>query len=199
MALGSFTGMFAASVNGVLMFWFSLISRGLSGPLRISIADNQRACYTDTMNENIAGPPVALMERLSFLLKSTFALLEGTIEPELARLGINGREFGLLTLIEAEGPASQQRLASRIGVDRTTMVGLIDALEEKGLVERHKDPSNRRAYLLEVTAAGRKKLRDALKAVERAEQLALAPLSVADSATLTRILQRLVEARPDRA
>ena len=53
------------------------------------------------MTENIAGPPVALMERLSFLLKSTFALLEGTIEPELARLGINGRKFGLLTLIEA--------------------------------------------------------------------------------------------------
>jgi DNA-binding MarR family transcriptional regulator len=79
------------------------------------------------------------------------------------------------------------------------MVGLIDALEEKRLVERHKDPSNRRAYLLEVTAAGRKKLRDALKAVERAEHEALAPLSVADSATLTRILQQLVEARPDRA
>ena len=161
----------------------------------ISIPDYQRHCYTETMTENIAGPPVALMERLSFLLKSTFALLEGTIEPELARLGINGREVGLLTLIEAEGPASQQRLASRIGVDRTTMVGLIDALEEKKLVERHRDPGNRRAYLLEVTAAGRKKLRDALKAVERAEQEALAPLSVADSATLTRTLQRLVEAR----
>jgi DNA-binding MarR family transcriptional regulator len=161
----------------------------------ISIPDYQQDCYTETMTENIAGPPVALMERLSFLLKSTFALLEGTIEPELARLGINGREFGLLTLIEAEGPASQQRLASRIGVDRTTMVGLIDALEEKKLVERHRDPGNRRAYLLEVTAAGRKKLRDALKAVERAEQEALAPLSVADSATLTRTLQRLVEAR----
>jgi len=113
------------------------------------------------MTENIAGPPVALMERLSFLLKSTFALLEGTMEPALAPLGINGREFGLLTLIEAEGPASQQRLASRIGVDRTTMVGLIDALEEKRLVERHRDPDNRRAYQIEVTVAGRKKLRGA--------------------------------------
>jgi DNA-binding MarR family transcriptional regulator len=90
------------------------------------------------------------------------------------------------------------KFASRIGVDRTTMVGLIDALEEKKLVERHRDPGNRRAYLLEVTAAGRNKLRDALKAVELAEQEALAPLSVAESATLTRTLQRLVEARPRR-
>jgi DNA-binding MarR family transcriptional regulator len=150
------------------------------------------------MSENIAGPPSALMERLSFLLKSAFALLEGTIEPELGRLGINGREFGLLTLIEVEGPASQQRIAGRIGVDRTTMVGLIDALEEKELVERHRDPTNRRAYLLEVTPEGAKKVRDALKAVERAEQATLAPLSAADSATLIRILQRLVGNHPHR-
>ena len=148
------------------------------------------------MSENIPGPPVALMERLSYLLKRTFALLEATIEPGLARLGVNGREFGALTLLEAEGPASQQRLADRIGVDRTTMVALIDALEEKRLVKRHKDPGNRRAYVLELTAAGHKRRRDALKAVERAEQGALAPLSAAESVTLTRALQRLVQAGP---
>ena len=124
------------------------------------------------MSENISGPPVALMERLSFLLKRTFALLE------------------------AEGPTSQQRLAERIGVDRTTMVALIDALEKKQLVIRHRDPCNRRAYVLEVTAAGHKKLRHALKAVQLAEQEALAPLSAMESATLTRALQRLVQAGP---
>jgi DNA-binding MarR family transcriptional regulator len=148
------------------------------------------------MSENIPGPPTALMERLSFLLKRTYALLEATIESELARLGVTGREFGVLTLLDAEGPASQQRLAGRIGVDRTTMVALIDALEEKRLVIRHRDPSNRRAYLLEVTAAGRKRLRDALKAVQRAEQAALAPLSGTESATLTRALQCVVQAGP---
>jgi DNA-binding MarR family transcriptional regulator len=148
------------------------------------------------MSEIDPGPPAVLMERLSFLLKRTSALLDGTVEQELARLGISGREFGVLTLVEAEGPASQQRLAGRIGVDRTTMVALIDALEEKRLVKRHRDPTNRRAYVLEVTSAGRKKLRDALKAVERAEQQALAPLSCGESASLTRALQRLVQAQP---
>lgn len=147
----------------------------------------------------MSGPPVVLMERLSFLLKRTSALLEVTIEQELARFGVTGREFAVLTLIEEEGPASQQRLAGRIGVDRTTMVALIDALEEKRLVTRRRDPSNRRAYVLEVTAAGRKALRDALKAVESAEQEWLSPLSVAESATLTRALQRLVQATPERA
>ena len=160
----------------------------------ISLADYQRNCYTETMSESIPGPPTALMERLSFLLKRTFALLEATIEPGLARLGLNGREFGVLTLLEAEGPTSQQQLADRIGVDRTTMVALIDALEEKQLVNRHRDPSNRRAYVLEVTAAGHKRLRRALKAVELAEQEALAPLSALESARLTQALQRLVQA-----
>jgi len=47
----------------------------------------------------------------------------------------------VLTLIESEGPASQQRLADRVGVDRTTMVALVDALEEKGLVNRLRDPA----------------------------------------------------------
>lgn len=145
------------------------------------------------MSENISGPPPALMERLSYLLKRTSALLEATIEPGLARFGVSGREFGVLTLLEAEGPASQQHLASRIGVDRTTMVALIDALEEKRLVNRHRDPSNRRAYLLEVTAAGRKRLRDARRAVELAEQEALAPLSAAESVAFTRALQRVVQ------
>ena len=136
------------------------------------------------------------MERLSFLLKQTSSLVERAIEPGLARAGINGREFGVLTLVDAEGPASQQRLAGRIGVDRTTMVALIDALEEKRLVRRRRDPSDRRAYLLEATSAGRKTLRDARKAVELGEQQALASLTATESATLKQALQRLAQAQP---
>jgi hypothetical protein len=89
-----------------------------------------RLDYNRDVSANAPKPPAALMERLSFLLKQTSALVERAIEPGLDRAGINGREFGVLTLIDAEGPASQQRLAGRIGVDRTTMVALIDALEE---------------------------------------------------------------------
>jgi DNA-binding MarR family transcriptional regulator len=149
------------------------------------------------MGDDGPEPPAALMKRLSFLLKRTSALLEATIESELDRLGVTGRQFGVLTLLDADGPASQQQLARRIGVDRTTMVALIDALEEKQLVNRHRDPSNRRAYLLEVTAAGHRRLRDALAAVETAERHVLAPLTGTESATLTRALQRLVQAQPE--
>jgi len=123
---------------------------------------------------------------------------EQAIEAELARPNLSGREFAALTLIDAEGPASQQRLAGRIGVDRTTMVGLIDALEEKGLVSRRRDPNDRRAYVLEATPAGRDTLRDALTAVELGEKQALASLTNTESATLKHTLQRLVQGQPRR-
>ncbi len=145
------------------------------------------------------------MERLSFLLKHASARMEYATERELAQLSVNGREFAVLTLVDAEGAASQQRLAARIGVDRTTMVALIDALEEKRLVRRLRDPSDRRAYTVEATPAGRKTLQEALKAVKLAEQQALASLTATESAALKRTLQRLAQApltrdakRPDR-
>jgi DNA-binding MarR family transcriptional regulator len=76
------------------------------------------------------------------------------------------------------------------------MVALIDALEEKRLVRRRRDPNDRRAYLLEATSAGRKTLRNARKAVELGEQRALASLTASESATLKQALQRLAQAQP---
>lgn len=49
---------------------------------------------------------------------------------------------------------TQQRLGQRLGIDRTTIVGLVDALVERGLVEQVRDPVDRRAYLLTRTLAG---------------------------------------------
>lgn len=147
------------------------------------------------MNAESPEHPTALVERLSFLLKRASVLLDDAIESQLARLTINGREFAVLTVIDSEGPASQQRLASRIGVDRTTMVALIDALEERQLVNRRRDPTDRRAYVLEATPAGHKTRQDALKAVKLGEQQALAPLTSTESASLKQALHRLVQAQ----
>lgn len=138
------------------------------------------------------------MERLSFLLKRAFALMDEATERELAQLSVNGREFAVLTLVDAEGAASQQRLAGRIGVDRTTMVALIDALEDRRLVSRRRDPSDRRAYIVEATPAGRKTLQGALRAVKLAEQQALASLTATEAAAFKQTLQRLAQAPPTR-
>ena len=54
-------------------------------------------------------------------------------------------------MIATEGPLSQQRLGERTALDRTTVVAIVDGLEEAGYVERRRDPDDRRAYALEVT------------------------------------------------
>ena len=56
--------------------------------------------------------------------------------------------------IDGLGPMSQQALGEYIGKDRTTIVAIVDELEQEGLVERRRNPADRRAYALQVTPRG---------------------------------------------
>src|SRR5918995_964185 len=81
--------------------------------------------------------------------------------------GPHPREYAVLTAIAAAGPLSQQRLAERLHVNRTLMVGVADALERRGLVERRRDPADRRSYALHVTPAGTAELERLHDEIER--------------------------------
>src|SRR3954451_18410574 len=72
--------------------------------------------------------------------------------------GPHQREYAGNTAVASAGPLSQQRLAERLLVNRTLMVAVADALERRGLVERRRDPADRRSYALHVTPAGRTEL-----------------------------------------
>jgi DNA-binding MarR family transcriptional regulator len=98
----------------------------------------------------------------------------------------------LLVLAGCE-PASQQQAAMRLGVDRTTMVALLDALEDKGLVTRHPHAQDRRKNVVELTAVGRDTLDRATKAGEDAERRFLAPLSEPAAQQLKDVLRALIE------
>src|SRR5271170_3719192 len=115
----------------------------------------------------------------------------------LAPFAISGRECAVLIAIDERAPLSQQEVARRMGVDRTTMVALIDDLEGKGLVQRRQDPDDRRKNVVVLTDAGRTTLRRASAATEEAERRFLAPLSGAESATFTEAL-RAVAFPPER-
>jgi DNA-binding MarR family transcriptional regulator len=137
-------------------------------------------------------PPAALAERLGFLLKHAQLSLGSKVEPALAPLGLDGREFAVLSVLVDEGPRSQQRLSQRMRVDRTTMVALVDGLERKGLVERRRQPEDRRAYEIHVLPAGRRTQARARRLVEAAEDDLLAPLSEGDRRLLRELLLDVV-------
>jgi len=79
----------------------------------------------------------------------------------LRPLGLHPRHFGLLTHIATAAGQSQQALSGALGVHRTAMVALVDDLEARGLVERRRDPRDRRAYALHLTRAAAQLLADA--------------------------------------
>jgi DNA-binding MarR family transcriptional regulator len=137
------------------------------------------------------GPGPELTSRLGYLLKHVQLRLAELTAAALAPYGLDGRELAVLIVLAGCEPASQQQAARRLGIDRTTMVALLDALEDKGLVARHPHVDDRRKNVVELTAAGRDTLRRATKAGDDAERRFLAPLTEPAAQQLKDALQTL--------
>ncbi|MGA9859003.1 MAG: MarR family transcriptional regulator [Solirubrobacteraceae bacterium] len=138
------------------------------------------------------GPVVS--RRLGYLFKHAERQMEKLNTEALAPFGIDPRELGILLVIASHEPASQQNAAHRLGIDRTSMVARIDALESKGLVSRHPDPEDRRRNVVELTDTGRDTVRRATAATERAEAALLASLAPQEAERLRQALQTVVAA-----
>ena len=144
-------------------------------------------------NADDLGPQ--LSRRLTYLLKRAALELEELHQQHLAPAGISARELAVLLFLEAREPGSQQHAARRLGVDRTTMVALVDGLEDKGLVARRPDAGDRRRNVVELTKAGKATLARATRASDAAERQLLAELSDAEAATLRDLLGRIATER----
>jgi DNA-binding MarR family transcriptional regulator len=136
--------------------------------------------------------PAGLARRLGFVLVRASAGMTRLGAMTLAPLGIDGRHYGVLAVLSELGPVSQQTLAAILAVDRSTMVAFVDELEEKGYVRRGRNPSDRRAYAIELTNAGADVQREAAELLEACERHYLDPLTAAERRTLLELLGRLV-------
>jgi DNA-binding MarR family transcriptional regulator len=114
----------------------------------------------------------------------------------MAQYGIDGRELAVLTVLAADYPLSQHEAAERLGVDRTTMVALVDELEAKDLVERHRSLQDRRKNIVQLTEAGKRCLAGAGRARDEIEREFLAPLGDKLGQQFLRALQILAGVRP---
>lgn len=138
------------------------------------------------------GPGPELSRRLGYLLKHAQLQMAELTTKALAPYGIDGRELGVLLVLADGEPASQQQAAQRLGIDRTTMVALLDTLEGRGLVSRHPHADDRRRNVVELTDTGQDTLRRAAKASDDAERAFLAPLSPQAAQQLRNSLQTLM-------
>ncbi|MEV5575434.1 MarR family winged helix-turn-helix transcriptional regulator [Spirillospora sp. NPDC052269] len=99
----------------------------------------------------------------------------------------------LSALDDVVDPPSQRDLGARLGIDPSDLVDVVGALEERGLLRRDRDPSDRRRYVVALTAEGRTEL-DAVaeRAVELDAEL-LAPLDPSERAAFAGMLRRVLD------
>lgn len=143
------------------------------------------------MSSDLGAPP-AVTRRLGYLLKHAQLRLAELAEPRYAPLGVTGRQLALLTLFGGGQPLSQQEGAVRLGIDRTTMVALVDELEDKGLVRREVAPGDRRKRLVTLTGEGERVRAAGEEATRQAEAQLLEPLGEGDAERLRAALHRVV-------
>lgn len=115
-------------------------------------------------------------------------------EEAAERQGLGVGHHLVLKMLAAVGPCSQQVLSEELRIDRSVMVGIADDLEKANHVRRERDPRDRRAYAVTITASGRRALAKAEKAVPAFLDHTFEALTPAERAQLTTLLGKLLAA-----
>jgi MarR family transcriptional regulator, lower aerobic nicotinate degradation pathway regulator len=111
-------------------------------------------------------------------------------EAVLAPLGLRPRHMVALTVLRDGGGSTQQALAATLEMDGTNIVGLLNDLEAKNLIERRRSPEDRRRHTVELTEAGATQLSNVEFALLSAEDEVLGALSETQRETLYNLLQQ---------
>jgi MarR family transcriptional regulator, lower aerobic nicotinate degradation pathway regulator len=139
------------------------------------------------------GLPEELVTSATFLLKRLgFAAKERAMKA-YEDIGLHPYHYAILLALDEGSRETQGSIADALGYDRGQLVGLLDELEKQGLVERRRDPNDRRRHVVRMTADGSRMLRRLRALARRSEDEFLEPLSEQQRADLLELLQRLAE------
>jgi DNA-binding MarR family transcriptional regulator len=133
--------------------------------------------------------------RLGYLLKHAELEFGRLTVEKLEPLGINPREWAALSCLDDERGLSQREIADMLGVDRTTMVSLVDQLQGKGLIRRRRQPDDRRKNTLELTKKGRALEERGGRFIHECEQRFLDQLSDPEVRQLKSTLAKVIAAQ----
>lgn len=128
-----------------------------------------------------------LLEHLARVGRRAFEL---TLEPG----GLRPRHLIALNLLSDHGPAGQQALADSLSLDPSNVVGLLNELEDRKLITRRRDSSDRRRHIVELSSRGEAQLCDAYDRLRRVDDDLLSALSAKERAMLYDLLVRAVGA-----
>lgn len=109
----------------------------------------------------------------------------------LEPLGLDGRLFGVMTVLARRGPMTQARLIAQLNSDKSTMLRTVDDLERHGLAERRPVPGDRRARIVVLTPVGRERLAAGAEVAQRVAADLFGGLAAAEQVTLRDLLDRV--------
>lgn len=147
--------------------------------------------YPSRVKQGAAVKPVAETSACGLLFVRLAHVSRARLTEALEGLGLRPTEFAVLHHLAESGPSTQLQLARALRIHPSNLVALLDGLEVSGLVDRARDPEDRRRHVVALTAGGAKALRAAEGAVRKAEEGLLEPLEPAERTQLEGLLRRL--------
>jgi DNA-binding MarR family transcriptional regulator len=150
---------------------------------------------------DVTTPPKPLVKRLPeelvaqslFLLKRLGIAAKEQSLDAYEQAGLHPYHYAILAALDAGTHETQGAIADALGYDKGQLVGLLDELEEAGLVERRRDQADRRRHVVEMTPAGKKQLERLRRLAAQLEDDFFSALSADERAQLHALLLRLSE------
>jgi DNA-binding MarR family transcriptional regulator len=149
---------------------------------------------TETATQPLADRfPEELVSATLFLLKRLGLAAKEQSLTAFEEAGLHPYHHAILAVLDEGSRETQGAIADALGYDKGQLVGLLDELEEAGLVVRQRDQADRRRHVVEMTPAGRKALEKLRRLSARLEDEFLSPLDPQERAQLHALLLRLAE------
>ena len=154
----------------------------------------------DSLNDPAAGPAAPgreavdlgrLAALLGYRLRRAEVFAFQNFAAHLGSDGIGPGQLGVLLLVQANPGSNQTRIGKALGIDRSTLVSIIDMLETRGLIRREPSPTDRRSHALMLSDDGAEFLRAIRPRLDAHEAEIARNLSAAERAQLIDLLQRL--------
>ncbi len=143
------------------------------------------------MNKRIKG---VRETSVGYLVNQMSSRMNAVMNTELKLLDLDIRYFANLMHLLIEDDLSQAELGQRVGEAQYTTSRMVDALEERGLVERRKDPNSRRAHRIALTKKGRNLTKQLPPIIRRVNRTVLERLDKDEQRELVRLLGKALGA-----
>jgi DNA-binding MarR family transcriptional regulator len=147
------------------------------------------------MERPSAGKPLprGIADRPALLMHKLGNEVLRRAEVPLDEMGLSGRQYITLAVLDSDAPSSQAQLARLCGLLPAQLVAVIDELERDGLVERTRDEQDRRRSVVHTTAKGRRLLARADALAVRIEDELLGHLTAEQRGRLHEVLREALE------